>query len=75
MKLINRANLSAEKLAQLESELVGQQNVNDVLKWAAKHPQGVFIPSVVADVVIQDEFTYDVIVPYRDRLVLVYGAT
>jgi hypothetical protein len=34
-----------------------------------------FIPSVVANIIVQDEFTHDVIVPYRDGLVLVYDTT
>ena len=75
MRVVNRANLSPEQITQIEGELSGQQNLNDVMKWALSHPKGVFIPSVVADVVVQDEFTHDVIIPYRDGLVLVYDTT
>ncbi len=75
MRVVNHANLPPEQIAQLESELSGQQNLNDVMKWALSHPKGVFIPSVVADVIVQDEFTHDVIIPYRDNLVLVYDTT
>ncbi len=75
MRVVNHANLSPEQIAQLESELSRQQNLNDVMKWALSHPKGVFIPSVVADVIVQDEFTHDVIIPYRDNLVLVYDTT
>ena len=75
MRVVNYANLSPEQVAQLEEELLGQQNLNDVMKWALFHPKGVFIPSVVANVIVQDEFTHDVIVPYRDGLVLVYDTT
>lgn len=45
------------------------------MKWALANPKGGFIPSVVADVIVQDEFTHDVIVPWRDGLVLIYDAT
>ena len=75
MRVINHANLPHEELTQLERELSGQQNLNDVMKWALSHPKGIFIPSVVGEVIVQDEFTHDVIVPYRDGLVLVYDTT
>jgi hypothetical protein len=73
--LVNYAGLAPEQLATVESELKGQQNLNDMMRWALAHPKGVFISSVVADVVVQDEFTHDVIVPWRDGLVLVYETT
>jgi hypothetical protein len=75
MRVVNHANLSPEQIAQLEGELSGQQNLNDVMKWALSYPKGIFIPSVVANVVVEDEFTHDVIVPWRDGLVLVYDTT
>lgn len=75
MRFINRAGLSPERAAEAEGELTGQHNLNDVLRWALAHPAGVFAPTVVAAVVIQDEFTHDVIVPWRDGLFLVYDTT
>lgn len=75
MRVLNHADLEPEGIAQIESELSGQQNLNDVMKWALSHPEGIFIPAVVAQVVVQDEFTHDVIVPYRDGLVLIYDTT
>lgn len=75
MRIVNHANLAPEEIVQLEGELAGQENLNDVMKWALSHPVGTFIPSVVANVIVQDEFTHDVIVPYRDGLVLVYDTT
>lgn len=75
MRVVNKAGLAPEQLAAVERELAGQQNLNDVMKWAASRPRGTFTPSVVADVIVQDEFTHDVIVPWRDRLVLVYDTT
>lgn len=75
MRIINYANLPPDEIAQLEHNLSGQQNLNDVMKWALAHPPGTFIPTVVSDVIVQDEFTHDVIVPYRDGLVLVYDTT
>jgi hypothetical protein len=56
MRVVNHANLSPEEIARIEGELSGQQNLNDVMKWALSHPGGVFIPSVVSNVIVQDEF-------------------
>ncbi len=75
MHVVNRANLSAEQLAAVERELAGQQNLNDVMGWALSHSAGVFTPVVIAGVVVQDEYTHDVVVPWRDNLVLVYDTT
>jgi hypothetical protein len=75
MRVISHANLSPEEIAQIERELSGQQNLNDVMRWALSQPKSIFIPSVVSQVIVQDEFTHDVIVPWRDGLVLVYDTT
>jgi hypothetical protein len=75
MRVVNQANLSPEQIAQIEAELSGPQNLNDVMKWALSRPKGIFIPSIVANVIVQDEFTHDVIIPFRDNLVLVYDTT
>ena len=75
MRVVNHANLSPEQIAQIEGELSNQHNLQDVMTWALSHPKGAFIPSVVAAVIVQDEFTHDVVIPYRDSLVLVYDTT
>jgi hypothetical protein len=45
------------------------------MTWALSDPAKRFIPGVVKDVVVQDEFTHDVIVPWGPELVLVYDTT
>lgn len=75
MRVANYADLPTEEIARIDSELSGQQNLNDVMRWALAYPGVMFIPSVVSQVIVQDEFTHDVIVPYRDGLVLVYDTT
>ena len=75
MRVVNYTNLSNEEVTFLEDELPEHQNLNELMKWALSHSEKIFIPSIVADVVVQDEFTHDIIVPYRDGLVLVYDAT
>jgi hypothetical protein len=75
MRLLNHANLPASLIKEIEGELSDQENLQDVMRWALSHPPGTFLPEVVAAVVLQDEFTHDVIVPWRDGLVLVYDTT
>jgi hypothetical protein len=75
MRVLNHANLSSETVAGIEGELSAQENLKDVMAWALFQPRGTFIPSVVAQVIVQDEFTHDVVVPWGDGLVLVYDTT
>ena len=75
MRVLNHTNLSSDAIAGIETELSAQENLKDVMAWALAHPHGTFIFSVVAEVIVQDEFTHDVIVPWRDGLVLVYDTT
>jgi len=75
MRVLNQANLSPHWIAEIEDQLLDQQNLKDVMNWALSHPVGTFTPQVVADVIVQDEFTHDVVVPWREGLVLVYDTT
>ena len=75
MRVLNHAKLPSEAVAGIARALSAQENLKDVMAWALSSPRGTFIPSVVAEVIVQDEFTHDVIVPWRDGLVLVYDTT
>lgn len=75
MRLANHAQLIAGKLSEIEDEVKAQRTLLDVIKWGQADKSGAFLSTVVADVVVQDEFTHDAIVPWRDRLFLVYGMT
>jgi hypothetical protein len=75
MRLLNQANLSPQTIAEIEAQLSDQENLKDVMTWALSYPSGTFIPQVVAEVIVQDEFTHDVVVPWREGLVLVYDTT
>jgi hypothetical protein len=75
MRLLNQANLSSQTISEIATQLADQGNLRDVMAWALSHPVGTFIPQVVAEVVVQDEFTHDVVVPWREGLVLVYDTT
>ena len=74
MAIRNRAGLPPAEIAALESELGPLESLSDVLRWGRDQPQGSVSPAVIVDVVVQDEFTHDAIVPWRGRA-LVFGST
>jgi hypothetical protein len=74
MKILNCADISPTELAELECELADQKTLGQVLTWASAKPKGEFVPQIVAEVVTQDEFTHDCIVPYKS-VFLVYDTT
>lgn len=48
-----------------------QRTLEEVVRWGlAQKP-----PVLIQDVVVQDEYTHDVVIPYRDGLYLVYDTT
>lgn len=74
MKITSLANLSQNELAELENELAKHKTLGQVLAWVSLQPETDFLPRTVADVITQDEFTHDVIIPYKN-LFLVYDTT
>jgi hypothetical protein len=74
VKIQNRAGLALADLADIEAQLANLESLSDVLRWGRQQPPGPH-PAVIADVVVQDEFTHDAIVPWRDGHALVFGST
>ena len=74
MKVTNLAKLSTAEFAEIEKEAGGHKTLGQVLSWAGSKPKGEFLPQIVAEVITQDEFTHDVVVPYKN-LFLVYDTT
>ena len=74
ISITNHSNLSEQEFAPLSSELSEHSSLARVLTWASSKPASDVLPQTVAEVVTQDEFTHDVIVPYRDSF-LVYDTT
>ncbi len=61
--------LPADVERELRAELGSQRTMERALRWFfAQSP-----PLAPADLVPQDEFSYDLIVPYRDGLCLSYA--
>ena len=70
----NLSSLSAEEFDAISAEVAGHRGLNQVLAWASKKPRNEIHPQIVSEVIVQDEFTHDVIVPYRN-VFLVYDTT
>ena len=69
--LIDLARAAPATLAALRSELDAAHNLGDVLTWARSLTPPVPSPVVVT----QDEYTHDVLVPWRDGLVLAFDVS
>ena len=74
MKVENRANLSNEIFEPIAEELARHRSLLDILKWARKQPEGLLHPGIISELVIQDEFTHDLVIPWNG-LYFVYGST
>jgi len=74
MKIQNRAGLSSSDLAALQASLDDVGSLADVIAWGRKQSGGSVRPEVITDVVVQDEYTHDAIVPWN-RGAIVFGST
>ena len=69
--IANYGGLSGSALATLSNVVSKHQSLDQIFAWGRSQS-----PQVVpADVVKQDEFTHDVLVPLPDGNWLVYGTT
>ncbi|HZI42633.1 MAG TPA: hypothetical protein VFD67_13040 [Gemmatimonadaceae bacterium] len=64
-------DIPARELGRFSLAVRGLRTLGAVLEWLrAQEPS-----RLVRDIVTQDEYTHDVIVPWSERLVLVFDAT
>jgi hypothetical protein len=70
----NLSSLSESDFGRLAAEIDQHNSLPDVLAWAATKPRESIHSQVVAEVITQDEFMHDVIVPYNN-VFLVYDTT
>jgi len=71
MELEDRVGLDAREARALVAELGRLGSLHALLQWGMRREPAL----VIEDVVIQDEFTHDVVMPYRDGLFLVFDTT
>lgn len=71
MDLTLRTEVPEETRQTIQATVAGLRLLEDLLRWgAARTP-----PRSVADVIVQDEYTHDVVIPYDDDLFLVFDST
>jgi hypothetical protein len=77
VQIVNRGNLPIEKLAEIESQLPRFGTLYEFVLWGnAQRP-----PVLLVETIALDEYTHDVIAPWRalgapgDELTLVLEAT
>ena len=64
-------DISARDLSRFRLALRALRTLGPVLEWLrAQDP-----PRAVKEIVTQDEYTHDVVVPWSERLVLVFDTT
>ena len=69
--LLDFANLPAEERDRLAAVVARHQGLDDIFAWGRTQSP----PVHPADVIKQDEFTHDVLVPLPSGRWLVYGTT
>ncbi len=74
MKVVNAENISVEKIEQITQILPNAENLLQLITWINLQLTGDFLPQIVAEVVVQDEFMHDVVIPYND-VFLVFDTT
>lgn len=71
MHIVDRVGLSPRERDRIARLVEGHTSLDRVVAWGlAADP-----PRLVADVVIQDEYTHDVVIPHESGRYLVYDAT
>ena len=66
-----RAERRRERRESLERSVAELRTLDQVIRWGlASDP-----PRLVSDVVVQDEYTHDVVLPHDDGLFLVFDTT
>jgi hypothetical protein len=74
MKVINAENIFDVKFAQIKQVLPEAENLWQLMNWVNSRPKSDFVSQIVAEVIVQDEFTHDVVIPYQD-VFLVFDTT
>ena len=71
MELDHRAPIAGELRTELERLVFSQKTLEDVVRWGLS----VVPPVLIENVVVQDEYTHDVVVPHPAGVWLVYDTT
>jgi hypothetical protein len=69
--LHDRVGIRPELRAEIAAEIADHGMLDRVIRWGLRSSPA----RMVADVVVQDEYTHDVVLPWGDGLFLVYDCT
>lgn len=69
VEIDDRVGCSPELRAEVAAIVAQQKTMEQVVRWALQTGRE------IASIVVQDEFTHDVVVPFREGLVFVYDTT
>lgn len=69
--MIEDQEVPTDLVEALRPIVMRHNSLEQVVRFGIAHPE----PKLIADVVVQDEYTHDVVLPYDDHLVLVYDTT
>jgi hypothetical protein len=71
----NPGNLTQEQFESIATPAARRTTVGQLLDWGREEPHLFLSQGTLTDVVVQDEFTHDVVVKLSSGLVLVYDST
>jgi hypothetical protein len=71
VRVHDNAGLGPAGLASIQAAVEGHETLEDLIRWG----RGRTPPVLIEQVVTQDEFTHDVLVPWPDGLTLVYDTS
>jgi hypothetical protein len=75
MHLDNPFGLSEARIAPIADAAARCASAGRLLDWGREAPELFASPGVLTDVVVQDEFTHDIVVGLSNGLVLVFDST
>ena len=75
MRLDDLANLDPARRAALEREVTTHGSLVDAIRWSIAAEPGRSPADAIANVVVQDEYTHDVVLRWRDGHAIVYDTT
>lgn len=71
MQVVNHANLSDAALSALRAAVPAHGTLMEVVAWGRRQTP----PVVLRETIPLDEYTQEVVVPWRDSLWLIYSST
>ncbi len=71
---VNCSTLPREEFESVATEVDKHRSLSEVLAWCSSKPKDQIHAQVVAEVITQDEFTHDIVVPFKS-IFLVYDTT